>query len=371
LPLLSRLFDPRLVLLALASLASIACDSGPVTVIDPEDPGSPPPGAPTPDPPADPPPPAGSGQPRVLSIVEPVITLSPGDEQAIEFRFLDVGGGVVEVQPGPDWSSDAPDRATVGADGRVRAGDALGLAWVHARALGLRDSVAIWVQRREGEPSDFEITLFYAEGVPEWWPPALEEAAERWEKVIRGALPAVLVSGRPNVCEFLSPPPAAFMAGQEDGVRLFVQVSDRFPEGTFVGAVGGTCSHRGLPFPTTVLGALSLNADKFEAGIPPDLEYLAHHEMGHALGLVGQVQGQQPPWLDAGSGTYRGRLGLYGHSLDIHRTVNELSFADGGHWPFEELMGIFRGTHIGHATVGALMDLGYPAAWYGAGPVAD
>jgi hypothetical protein len=34
-------------------------------------------------------------------------------------------------------------------------------------------------------------------------------------------------------------------------------------------------------------------------------------------------------------------------------------------------MGTTRANAISHATIGALMDLGYPAAWYGSGPIEE
>lgn len=362
---------PSSLLTVLALLLLARCDSVPITQVELDDtePPTGSPDVPQPEPSPAPPSEPSPSVPRSITIDGPaVVGLSPGEERALELRLRDAGFQILDVPFDRTWSADPSARVSVDSAGVVRAGDELGLGWVFARSGEMRDSVAVWIQPPASQPSEFEITLVYADDVPDWARMALEQAAERWEEVVRARLPAVAVASMRSVCTFLTPPPETFFRGMEDGVRLWIQVSHGFPPGTNVGAVGGPCAHRGLPHPTTVLGVISLNADHFPNGPPPDLTYLAHHEMGHTLGLVGVVQGHQPEWLDVPRQLYRGFLGLHGYFLDAGRTTRELDMS-GGHWPFEDVMS--RGDRIGRATVGALMDLGYPAAWYGAGSIHD
>ncbi len=255
--------------------------------------------------------------------------------------------------------------------GRIAAGEQLGHTWVFAAVADLRDSVAVWIQKPDHEPSTFHITLLWDEEVPAWWREALTTTARRWEQVIRDTLPPADVATLTDYCgRYDSPSLAHIVAGVERGVRIHVTVSNSFPPATYVEATGGVCIHRGLPLPTTVLGNIALNQSWIDIGMRPErLSYVAHHEMGHTLGLVGLVQGFQPPWLQADVGEYRGHLALYGYLVDEGHAVGVLSYANGGHWPLRELMGTTPSYRIGNVTVGSLMDFGYPAAWYGAGEV--
>jgi hypothetical protein len=122
--------------------------------------------------------------------------------------------------------------------------------------------------------------------------------------------------------------PQIVLEGTETGVRIAVLVSTAFPAGTYRAAVGGPCVQRGFPHPTTVVAVTTLNADKFADGIGTTrLRFVAHHEMGHALGLAGLVQGFSPPWLDPAPCAYRGHLALFGYHLDSGGWTTELSGA--------------------------------------------
>jgi len=294
-----------------------------------------------------------------------VITLAPGATRQLDVIGLDQDENPMNADLHVNWSTEIPTRATIDSQGVVKAEGELGHTWVYARVNGFLDKVALWVQKPESEPSTFEITLFWGDSIPVWWQSEIEAAAEQWEQVIRDTLPAVDVANLNDYCQYTSSPPPELFQGIEKGVRIYVYISGHFPPGTYVEAVGGPCIQRSLPHPTTVLGVIVLNREKLDP--PPSIhrrKYVAHHEMGHVLGLVGQVQGFQPAWLDAQKGLYRGHLALFGYYLENSKVAPELSYANGGHWPFTELMGYVASGLISYASIGALMDLGYPAAWY-------
>ena len=351
----------------LAMLLSVgSCDTGSLTRSPDHDPS-----AEIPGPPKDP---GGSssGGPEAIAIDGPsVVTLSPADTLRLQATPVDSTGAPVVLVVEPRWSSEIGERVEVDGQGLVRAGNRPGHSWVFVEANEVRDSVGIWIQPFESTPSTFGITLYYGEGIPSWWPPALEAAAERWERTIRAALAAVTVAGLADYCGHLTNRPPELMAGRESGVRIFIRVSNAFPVVGAPRATAGVCASRGPPDPTSVIGLITLNAASFGDGPPEDLAYLAHHEMGHALGLVGTVPGDQPAWLDRQLGTYGGHLALFGRWLDGGGEPSAMEFGPYGHWSFADLMGTTRTNAISHATIGALMDLGYPAAWYAAGPIEE
>jgi hypothetical protein len=138
-----------------------------------------------------------------------------------------------------------------------------------------------------------------------------------------------------------------------------------------VEATGGPCLQRPLPYPTTILGRIVLNRDKPVDSFPSErLRHLAVHEMDHALGLVAIVQGPQPPWFDVSTSFYTGTLALEGYRRAFGRTPQHLLVDQGGHWAFggDVMSASVDPTGIHAFTIGALMDAGYPAAWYGTGP---
>lgn len=313
--------------------------------------------------------PAAGGVAAIRIASLPVVTLEPGTEQGLELQALDPSGRVTSL-PAVSWSSDTPGHASVSEDGVVR-GVAPGHAWIHVSGPGdAEDSVAVWVQKPESAPSTFHITLIYSDDVPDFWRERLEEAATRWEQVIRDTLPAVNIATLQHHCSVVATEQQLpEQTGLENGTRIFIAISDQFPPGTYVSALGGPCRQRPLPAPTTALGQITLNRDYFDH--PEDLtrlRYVAHHEMGHTLGIAGIVQGFQPPYIDVERGLYRGHLALEGYRRQFGNPVFELDISNGAHWPFAGLMGVTGPLDgITQASAGMLMDFGYPAAWYGAG----
>lgn len=305
--------------------------------------------------------PAPTGEhPRLTIRVEGAVTLTVGQTLTVTVEETDASGRVVSNPPGSyTWSSSSTDVVDAGG-GVLRAGSDLGYALVTVRsASGLSAAVHVWVQPPPEAPSTFRITLHFADDVPQRFREGLEHAAAKWSQVIRAELPAATLDGL--TCNAPVPP----LTGVERGVSLHVVVSDTFIPDTFAEAVGGPCVQRPLPRPTTILGRIALNRRKLDEVHDGRLAYLSLHEMGHTLGLVGVVQGRQPEWLDPRGNRYKGPLGLEGYRREFGVQVNDLAMG-GGHWHFPgDIMGSLN-IRISPVSVGALMDLGYPTAWYGA-----
>jgi len=313
-------------------------------------------------------------KPEFRILAEDVVTIDRGSSITLEVEFKDSTGSLVPRQPEAySWMSTNPEVVSVAAGGVLNTGPGLGRARVTVRApSGERDSVLVWVQPPKDALSEFRITFLYADDVPQEWRIALESAAARWQKVIRGVLPEVQLNTSEG--DWPTPPdepPIPPLTGVERGVRIYVGLSGHFPPGTYVEAVGGPFLQRPLPYPTTILGGITLNRDHPVTTISPQrLRYLTVHELGHALGLVGVVQGFPPDWFDFKTGRYTGELALEGYRLEFQSRQSHIFVNNGSHWAFpgDVMSWTGWGQHlITFVSVGALMDLGYPAAWYGAG----
>ncbi|HEX9830024.1 MAG TPA: hypothetical protein VGB10_07410 [Bacteroidota bacterium] len=312
-------------------------------------------------------------KPEFRIIAEGVVTLDRGTTNTLKVEYKDSTGSIVTLPPETyQWKSTVPGVVTVSPSGVLTAGPGLGQTYIIVREPGgAQDSALIWVQVPQSSPSEFNITLVYQEDVPEGWRSVLEYAAERWERVIRSTLQEVALNMPEGAIptlpgEPLSPP----FPGTERGVRVYVSQSSSFPPGTYVEAVGGPHLQRKLPHPTTILGVIYINRDKSLNNIRGDrLRYAAVHEMGHVLGLSAVIQGFQPEWFDARRGITKGKLTLDGYRRQFHAVVDSIDVSNGFHWPFSgDVMSAFYPVEeITTVSIGALMDLGYPAAWYGAG----
>jgi hypothetical protein len=215
--------------------------------------------------------------------------------------------------------------------------------------------------------------LIYASDVPQLWRDALEAGARRWEQTVRGELPAVTLNKPAGGCGSIpDEEPSPALSGVERGVIVYVVQSRHFPAGTYAEVVAGPCLQRPLPTPTTIFGYVSINRDKPVALIPaPRLRYLAVHELGHVLGLVGVVQGEQPAWFDLASGRYTGPMAIEGWRRVLGYAPATLFSTSGAHWDPMQIPDVMissgRSDAISLVSIGALMDLGYPVRWSGAG----
>lgn len=295
-------------------------------------------------------------------------TLQRGEQLTIGVLGL-TPAGVLKPIPSEllKWESSEPDVAVTG-PGFVLAGTLPGYSRVTVRAGSLLDSV--WIHVPDAEPPRYPITFYYAPDVPQRYKDALAVAAARWQEVIRDTVPGYLLTPGVGDCPVPAgeplPPP---QSGIEHGVRVYVGMSGKYPPGTYVEATGGPCLNRPLPSPTVVLGVISINRDKDPAAIPAGrMRYLAHHELGHVLGLVGVVQRTTLPFWNQVTNEYTGTYALAGFARDFPGRV--FSFADNGsHWLWGgDLMSARDAVLITHASVGALRDLGFTTKWEGAGP---
>jgi hypothetical protein len=301
---------------------------------------------------------------RILA--DPVVTLTTDEQRSLAVQEVDASGPVTRDAASYSWTSSDPDVVRVESAGTLHAGTAYGSAIVSVRSpAGPTATVRIWVQLPSNAASGYRVTLQFAADVPQGWRDALTIAAATWQARIRGDLPGVAVSAVPKgVCGIpVGEPDPPTLSGVERGTLIYVGQS-RFPTAQYE-AVGGPCVQRDLPRPTTVYGQIWLNRLDPVENIPAGhLAWLVLHEMGHVLGLVAVVQGVQPNWYNQTAGTFTGPLGLEGYRRLSGEAVSSLPVGSAHHWPFVGDVMSGQGTSdISTASIGALMDLGYPAFW--------
>lgn len=319
--------------------------------------------------------------PRRIVLIAPVIlTLACGSnpaapEQNAAFRIA--GDSVIDMSPGESrvlavqgntpassvtWTTSDPAIATVEA-GVLRAGHQPGAVVITATSpTGATALVHAVVQLPQSVPSTYRITLVYGDGIHDKWKPAFQWAANRWQEVIRAELTPVDMASLPVhvKCPGL---PQAMYTGVETGTRIFIgRIEARFGTG------GGPCAQRTGPRPTTAIGRVDIayrTSGEDAERLPGSLTL---HEIGHVLGLVGVFdRATVPSWFDYDKQIFRGPIGLEGYRRDTGSRVGSLS-ATQGHWHgLFDVMSNGESVTVSRASVGALMDIGYPAAWYGGG----
>jgi hypothetical protein len=298
---------------------------------------------------------------------DPVLTLTSDERRSLVIQEIQNGGIAVTHDPASyTWTSSDPDVVRVESAGVLRAASTYGAATVSARSAGGETAtIRVWVQLPPTAASGYRITLQFAADVAQGWRDALTIAAATWQARIRGDLPGVAVSGLPtSVCGTPAGEPAPpTLSGVERGTLIYVGQS-HFATAQYE-AVGGPCLQRPLPRPSTIYGQITLNrlapVEHIASG---HLEWIALHEMGHVLGLVAVVQGVQPDWYNQTTGTFSGPFALEGYRRFTGLTVASLPVSSAHHWPFVgDVMSGVGTTDISLATIGALMDLGYPAFW--------
>ena len=295
---------------------------------------------------------AASGPLRIVA--DPIVTLTVGESTALG---LELDG---RIQPGSSatWSTNDASVATAGADGTIN-GRAYGEALITARLNAATATVRIWVQLPESQPSTYRITFVFADDVHPAWREAYEWAAERWSQVIRTAMPAYDLTGN-TFCKFPAGIPP--IAGLETGTRVVVLTSPNSNS-------GGPCVRRAMPRPTTVLGVIEAShSPRLDLNSPfTNVRGTAMHELGHVLGLVGMTN-DAVPWFDPKTSRYTGVFALEGYRRLFGTSVPYVELLPGNwHWRgfIGEMMTSPPSGPITTISVGALMDIGYPAAWYG------
>ncbi len=301
------------------------------------------------------------------------VKLLTRDSFQLMVSAVDTGGRPLGIADGAyRLRSSVAGVATVSRGGIVRTLSA-GQTWIIADtgAGTPADSVLVEVSEPTGA---FRIRLIFAPDVPILWRVVLGIAAERWQSVMAGELaPQVLDTPGGDCPTPPGEPPSPPLSGEERGVVIYVGQSSLYPPGTYVEATGGPCLQRPLPRPTTVLGMISLNRAKPVDSIPGlRLSYLALHEMGHVLGLVGVVQGEQPPWYDFHRNLYTGAMAIEAMRRLGGVELNQVALDGGSHWGPLAFADVMSGlgnndTEISLLSIGALLDAGYPALWSKAG----
>lgn len=318
---------------------------------------------------------------RIVIPIAGVVTLSGDETVRIRVEGRTEDGSPAAVDPDQiTWTSSAPEIAApveeTGDTVTLAATAAFGHTWVHARGPGsMHDSVGVWVQPAASVPSTYTLSLVFTDSVTPAWRERLTAAARRWEEVIRLELPEYALDTDEAVdCRSLYPTdedPPTRVVRTERGTVVQVATSAEFFAGQeTVPAAATACLQRPLPRLTSVYGYITINRAVEPPADTTLFSFIAVHELGHALGLVGSMPGGTPPWFDAENRLYYGPLGLEGYRLALGGRRESLA-VEGLHWAFEGDVMSNRGytPAITELAVGALMDLGYPAAWYGAGPV--
>ena len=302
--------------------------------------------------------------PRVVEIelqVDSILEMAVDETRMIP-AVARLSDGSRRALESPVWSSSQPGVATV-VDGTVAVAGP-GYARISVREGSTE--ATFWV-RVPFPPTRFSLELVFAADVPEAWRQALRRGADRWREVIREPLPPFEVPAGPRICGPATHPPPGKIV---DGSVVFVETFTRQPFSVYPEAVGGPCMQRPLPTPSTVLGVVSVQPSVVHGMTEERLAYVAHHELGHALGLVGVIQGFQPTWFDPETGIYTAPGALEGYARDTGIEVDRLLVHGTAHWPMphDVMSNVLPWYEFRHVSIGALRDLGYTTDWHAAGP---
>ncbi len=283
--------------------------------------------------------------------------VAPGDSVALGVRLMDrVTGSDLPLSGAPAWSSADPAIATITAAGVAHA-HAAGYTRLRAALDGRVDS--IWVRVLGDAPRPPLFTFEFDDAVPVAQRAQAARAAARWSRIVPGVLDTVLLALSASPCGVAAPWPRA-VSGPEAGVRiLVVRRPIAAPAGTVV------CHRRtdGRSAVAAIIVSSSIEYDWYSAD---HWATVWLHELGHALGLAADLV--VPPL-----GPLTGSAMLAGFAHDFGRTATALTYDRNAHWigvPGDIMDGRsgVTGSVIGRATVGRLLDMGYPADLRQAGP---
>jgi hypothetical protein len=274
-----------------------------------------------------------------------------------QVQTSDTTGGSTSPDP-VTWSVSDSGMLEVSPDGVVRA-RAAGYARVRARVGGATDS--LWVRVEDAEPVTPLFHFEFDASVSILQQRAALRAAARWARVVRAPLDSLVLDLAPNACAGSIRWPRAVVGG-ETGVRVLVTLTrDIAPAGTAL------CRRRFDG--TSAVALIGVSTDPLFAWYDEAIwTTIWIHELGHALGLVADLV-QAPGSRIATPGFVAG----YVH--DHGRPPTDVVWDQRAHWGglpgdiMDGNTGQPRATVIGRATVGRLLDMGYPVDLRQSGPL--
>lgn len=313
---------------------------------------------PTAIPPAPPPP----TPPTAITITitgRPLRYVGEGDSLALQAR-VDTAGGSGLASP-PDlvtWTTSDTGVLYVSTRGVVR-GRARGYARVRAHVGRLTDS--IWVRVTDEVPTQPLFHFEFEASVSSLQRRAAMRAAARWAQIVPAALELETLQLAAGSCTGAlrwAPP----VTGPERGVRVLVTTA------RLAAPAGTTMCHR-RPGGLSAVALIAVSTEPVFAWYDDAMwTTIWLHELGHALGLVADLV--QP----AGSRVMTPAF-VAGYRHDHGRPPDAVIWDHLAHWGglpgdiMDGATGSPRATVISRATVGRLLDMGYPVELRQSGPL--